>query len=77
MNIRRLADRVRDTIARRGGTGALKEDAQELRDIAQGRGRMRDKVKEGVEAVKEPGAPGEEPRRHPEGERSTTKPPGR
>ena len=62
MNLRNLTKTVRATIERRGGTGALKEDAQELRDIAKRRGSVADKVKEGVEAVREPGATTRQPR---------------
>jgi hypothetical protein len=62
MNLRSLTNRVKGTIERRGGTGALKEDAEELRDIAKRRGSVADKVKEGVEAVREPGTTKREPR---------------
>jgi hypothetical protein len=43
-------------VQKRGGTDALKEDAQELKDVARSDAKMSDKVKEGVEAIKEPGA---------------------
>jgi hypothetical protein len=38
----------------------LKEDIAELKDIAQGEGSLMDKAKAAVEAVKDPGAPGED-----------------
>ena len=50
----------------RGGTGALKEDAEELRDVARGKGSLGDKAKAAAEALKDPGAPGEQqPREQP------------
>jgi hypothetical protein len=39
-------------------TGALKEDAEELEDIAKGKGSLKDKAKEAAEAIKDPGAEG-------------------
>ena len=77
MNIRRLADRAKTIIERRGGTTALKQDAEELRDIAKRRGSMGDKVKEGVEAVKDPGAPGPGHRERSTSRGSTRQPSGR
>jgi hypothetical protein len=59
MNLKRLTDRAKDLVNKRGGTGALKEDADELKDIAAGKGSLKDKAKAAGEAVKEPGAPGE------------------
>jgi hypothetical protein len=38
----------------------LKEDLGELKDIATGEGSLMDKAKAAVEAIKDPGAPGEE-----------------
>jgi hypothetical protein len=60
MNLKRLTDRAKDLVNKRGGTGALKEDAGELKDIASGKGSLKDKAKAAGEAVKDPGAPGEE-----------------
>lgn len=57
MNFGRLAERAKQLVGRRGGSESLKEDAQELRDIARGEGSLSDKAKEAVEAVKEPGRP--------------------
>ena len=39
-------------------TGDLKKDAAEVKDIATSDASTTDKAKEGVEAVKDPGAPG-------------------
>ena len=73
VNLRRLADQARKVIDKRGGTDALKEDAQELREIAKGKGSLKDKAKAAGEAIKDPGAkgpdrPADRPRRkHPPG----------
>ena len=55
MNLGQLASKARDLVQRRGGTDSLKEDAQELRDIASGQGSPGDKAKATAEAVKDPG----------------------
>ena len=60
VNFRRLADRAKKIVDKRGGTDSLKEDAGELKDIARGEGSMKDKAKAAGEAIKEPGAPGDE-----------------
>jgi hypothetical protein len=61
MNIGRLAGKAKQIIDKRGGMDALKEDAQELKDIAQGEGSLSDKAKAAADALKDPGATGEEP----------------
>jgi hypothetical protein len=68
MDLRRIADKAKELVNKRGGTGSLKEDAAELKDIATGEGNLSDKAKAAVEAVKDPGAEGsgDEPRRPPE-----------
>lgn len=58
MDIGKLTDQAKKIIDDRGGTDALKEDAQELKDIATGEGSATDKAKAAVDAVKDPGAPG-------------------
>jgi hypothetical protein len=60
MDLKRLANKAKELVDRRGGTESLKEDAAELKDIATGQGSVSDKAKEAVEAVKDPGAAGEE-----------------
>jgi len=60
VNLKRLADRAKNLVNKRGGTDALKEDAEELKDIAKGEGDLKDKAKAAGKAVKDPGAPGEE-----------------
>jgi hypothetical protein len=63
MNLKGLTDRAKDLVSKRGGTDALKEDAAELKDIAKGEGSVKDKAKAAGQAVKDPGAPGEEPQK--------------
>ena len=66
VNFRSLADRAKKVVDKRGGTDALKEDAEELKDIATSKGSVKDKAKAAGQAIKDPGAPGgEEPRSHP------------
>jgi hypothetical protein len=54
-----LMDRAKELFTRRGGADAAKQDAQEVKDVAQSDASMGDKAKEGFQAVKDPGAPGE------------------
>jgi hypothetical protein len=58
VNFRRLVDQAKKVVDKRGGTDALKEDAEELKDIAKGKGSVKDKAKEAAEAIKDPGAEG-------------------
>jgi hypothetical protein len=58
VNFRRLVDQAKKVVDKRGGTDALKEDAEELKDVATGEGSLRDKAKEAGKAIKDPGAPG-------------------
>jgi hypothetical protein len=60
MGLSDLLDRAKGIVQKRGGTDALKEDAQELKDVAKSDASTTDKGKEGVEAVKDPGAKGPE-----------------
>ena len=60
VNLGRLTDQAKKIVNKRGGTGALKEDADELKDVATGQGSLKDKAKAAGEAIKDPGAPGEE-----------------
>jgi hypothetical protein len=55
MNLGQLATRAKELVQRRGGTESLKEDAEELRDVASGPGSVSDKAKAAAGAVKEPG----------------------
>jgi hypothetical protein len=54
----KLADRAKGLVAKRGGSEALKQDAEELKDIATGEGSVTEKAKEAATALKDPGAPG-------------------
>jgi hypothetical protein len=56
VNIKSIADKVKGTVQKRGGTESLKQDAGELKDIASGEGSLADKAKKGADAIKEPGA---------------------
>ena len=65
VNLRRLTDQAKKLVDKRGGTDALKEDADEIKDIAKGQGSLKDKAKAAGEAIKDPGAPGEQERKPP------------
>jgi hypothetical protein len=54
-----IMDKAKELFTRRGGADAAKQDAQEVKDVAQSDASMGDKAKEGFQAVKDPGAPGE------------------
>lgn len=58
VNFKKLTDRAKDVVEKRGGTDALKQDAEKLKNIAKGEGSLKDKAKAAGDAVKEPGAPG-------------------
>jgi hypothetical protein len=64
VNFRRLTDQAKKLVEKRGGTDTLKEDAEELKDIAKGEGSLKDKAKAAGEAVKEPGK-ADEPEQKP------------
>jgi hypothetical protein len=55
-NVKRIADKAKDQIEKRGGSDAVKEDAGELKGIAKGKGSLKDKAKAAGKALKEPGA---------------------
>jgi hypothetical protein len=58
MDLGDIKNKVKDMIGNRGGTDALKEDAEEVKDVATGEGSVTDKAKDTAEALKDPGAPG-------------------
>ena len=60
-NLRRLANRAKETVEKRGGSDNLKEDADELTSIAKGKGSLEDKAKAAGKALKEPGKSEERP----------------
>jgi hypothetical protein len=53
---KQMVDRAKQELDKRGGPQSAKEDAEELRDIAQGEGTMTDKLRRVAAAIKEPGA---------------------
>lgn len=61
MRLGKLAMMAKQQIDRRGGTEALKKDAQRLSNIAKGPGSAGDKAKRAADALKQPGAPGKGP----------------
>ncbi len=60
-----LVNKAKKVVDQRGGTEALKQDADELKDIARGQGSAQDKAKRAAEALKDPGAPGGQRRERP------------
>jgi hypothetical protein len=65
MNLGRLAKQAKTVIDKRGGMAGLKADAMELKNIAKSKGSVTHKAEEAVEAVADPGAPGEQPKTPP------------
>jgi hypothetical protein len=57
-SLKKVADKAKDQVEKRGGTDALKEDANELKSIAKGKGSLKDKAKAAGKAIKDPGAEG-------------------
>ena len=60
VNFRKLTDKAKDQVEKRGGTDALKGDLDELKGIAKGKGSIKDKAKAAGKAIKDPGAKGDE-----------------
>jgi len=56
MDLKRLTNRAKDLVEKRGGADSVKQDAGELRDVAKGEGSLKDKTKAAAEAIKQPGA---------------------
>jgi hypothetical protein len=56
VDFKRITDRAKDLVEKRGGSDSLKQDADQLRDIAKGPGSFKDKAKAAVDAIKDPGA---------------------
>jgi hypothetical protein len=70
MDLKGLFNKGKKIVDERGGVESLKEDAQEVAEIAKGKGSLSDKAKEAAAAIKDPGTnePGGEPEpqeRHP------------
>ena len=56
MDWKQVVDRAKQELDKRGGPQSAKEDAEELRDIAQGEGTLTDKLRRAAAAIQEPGA---------------------
>ncbi|MDQ6732036.1 MAG: hypothetical protein M3022_17555 [Actinomycetota bacterium] len=56
MDWKQIADRAKQVADKRGGSESLKQDAAELRDIAQGKGSLSEKLGRAAQAIKKPGA---------------------
>jgi general stress protein YciG len=65
MNFKSLRRKAEQMIEKRGGNQSVKEDAQELMDIAKGQGTLSDKAKRAGDALKDPGAKGPDERQPP------------
>jgi hypothetical protein len=59
MDFKKLADKAKETIDKRGGVESLKADAEELKKVAKGKGSLTDKAKAAAAAIKEPGERGQ------------------
>ena len=55
-SLKKVAGKAKDQVDKRGGTDALKEDANELKSIAKGKGSLKDKAKAAGKAIKDPGS---------------------
>ena len=51
MKFNRIAEKAKQALDRRGGIDALKEDLQEVKQAATGRGSFRDKARAAAEAI--------------------------
>jgi hypothetical protein len=58
MDFGNLTKKAKQMVDKRGGTDALKEDAEEVKDIVSGKGSTMDKAKAAGEALKDPGKAG-------------------
>ena len=85
MDFKSLQRMAKNVIDKRGGTEALKADAEELKNIATGPGTASEKAKRAADALKDPGAKGPDrrtrrdapPRRRPRPGRRSRRPPTR
>jgi hypothetical protein len=66
MKLKSLFDKAKKTVDDRGGVQSLKEDAEELKKVATGKGSLGDKAKGAAAAIKEPGASGADAGKKPE-----------
>jgi len=68
MRLGNIANKAKQAVDKRGGMDALKGDAAELKNIAKGKGSLKDKAKAAGQAVKTPGQAEEPPAQSPPGE---------
>ena len=61
VNLRKLTDKAKDAVEKRGGTDSLKQDFGELKNIAKGEGSLKEKARKAADAVKAPGSKGPDP----------------
>ena len=66
MKFKSLFDKAKKTVDDRGGVQSLKEDAEELKQVATSKGSLSDKAKGAAAAIKDPGAPGAKAGEKPE-----------
>ena len=57
-SMKKIADKAKEQVDKRGGTDSLKEDMAEIKDIAKSKGSVSDKAKAAGKAISEPGAEG-------------------
>lgn len=55
VDFRKLSDKAKDLVEKRGGSESLKQDAGELKSIATGKGSLSEKAKAAAAALKDPG----------------------
>jgi hypothetical protein len=58
MRYQRLARLAKQAIDKRGGVDALKQDLQQVTEVAKGKGSLKEKAKAAAEALKQPGGAG-------------------
>ena len=58
VNFKKLTDKAKDVVDKRGGTDALKADAKEVGEIFKGKGSLKEKAQKAKEAVSDPGEKG-------------------
>ena len=68
MRLGNIANKAKRVVDKRGGTDALKGDAAELKEIAKGKGSLKEKAKAAGDALKSPGKTEEPPAQAPTGE---------
>ena len=76
MDFKKLANKAKETIDKRGGVDSLKADAEELKKVAQGKGSLSDKAKAAAKAIKDPGERGQDKGATQGGEKNQAQPMG-